>query len=134
MFTRGRGSGYHREGWSMSGWNPACEVYARDGKVVVCCDLPGVDPADVNVRLRGRVLTIAGARRPMEQVPADDYSCREIVYGTFERRVHLPAEVEAAGLRTTHRHGTLIVEAPIAEGRALRTVPVTPEVPALAAA
>jgi HSP20 family molecular chaperone IbpA len=54
-------------------WAPTHEVYARDGKLVIRCDVPGVDPADIRVAVSGRTLTISGERKAAEQIPGDDY-------------------------------------------------------------
>ena len=44
-------------------WWPAVEARTKDGELVLRCDLPGVDPSDIEVSLEGTTLTIAGERR-----------------------------------------------------------------------
>lgn len=121
------------DGSSSAAWAPACDVYARDGKVVVRCDVPGVDPGDVHVSVRGRTLTISGERKAAEEIPGDDYWYRGIAYGSFERTLTLPEEVDAEAVKAAYRNGTLEVEVPIAKELTAKTVPITVEQPALAA-
>ena len=46
-------------------WAPACDMFSRDGDLVVELDLPGVDPAsDVQVTVEDGVLCISGERHP----------------------------------------------------------------------
>ncbi|PYN28096.1 MAG: Hsp20/alpha crystallin family protein [Candidatus Rokuibacteriota bacterium] len=121
------------DGSSRVAWTPACEVYARDGKTVVRCDVPGVDPGDIHVGVRGRMLTISGERKAVEEIPGDDYWCREIAYGSFERTVTLPDEVDAKAVKATYRNGQLNVEVPLRKELTAQTVPVSVEQSALAA-
>ena len=121
------------DGSSGVAWTPACEVYARDGKAVVRCDVPGVDPGDIHVAVRGRMLTISGERTAVEEIPGEDYWCREIAYGSFERTVTLPDEVDAKAVKATYRNGQLNVEVPLRKELTAQTVPVSVEQSALAA-
>ena len=121
------------DGSSGVAWTPACEVYARDGKAVVRCDVPGVDPGDIHVAVRGRMLTISGERKAVEEIPGEGYWCREIAYGSFERTVTLPDEVDAKAVKATYRNGQLNVEVPLRKELTAQTVPVSVEQSALAA-
>jgi len=121
------------DGSSGVAWTPACEVYARDGKAVVRCDVPGVDPGDIHVAVRGRMLTISGERKAVEEIPGEDYWCREIAYGSFERTVTLPDEVDAKAVKATYLNGQLNVEVPLRKELTAQTVPVSVEQSALAA-
>src|SRR3989442_8280128 len=116
---------FEPDGSSGVAWRPACEAYARDGKLVVRCDVPGVDPAGIRVAVRGRTLTISGERKATEEIAGDDYWCREIAYGSFERTLTLPEEVDAEAVRATYRNGTLDVEVPLAKDVTASTVPIS---------
>ena len=124
---------FEQDGSSGAAWTPACEVYARDGKVAIRCDVPGVDPGDIHVAVRGRTLTLSGERKATEEIPGEDYWCREIAYGRFERTVTLPEEIDAKAVRATYRNGVLSIEVPLAKELTAQTVPISVEQPALAA-
>ena len=127
------GRSFEPDGSSGAAWTPACEVSARDGKAVVRCDVPGVDPGDIHVAVRGRMLTISGERKAVEEIPGEDYWCREIAYGSFERTVTLPDEVDAKAVKATYRNGELNVEVALRKELTAQTVPISVEQPALAA-
>ena len=124
---------FEPDGSAGVAWTPACEVYARDGKAVVRCDVPGVDPGDIHVAVRGRMLTISGERKAVEEIPGEDYWCREIAYGSFERTITLPEEVDAKGVKATYRNGELNVEVSLRKELTAQTVPINVEQPAFAA-
>jgi HSP20 family protein len=124
---------FEPNGSSEAAWTPACEVYSRDGKIVVRCDVPGVDPGDVHVAVRGRTLTISGERKATEEIPGEAYWYRGIAYGSFERTVTLPEEVATTAVRAMYKNGTLNIEVPIAKELTAQTVPISVEQPARAA-
>src|SRR5438132_11839297 len=45
-------------------WWPAVEARTKDGDLVLRCDLPGVDPSDIEVSLEGTTLTVTALRPP----------------------------------------------------------------------
>ena len=52
-------------------WWPAVEARTKDGELVLRCDLPGVDPSDIEVSLEGTTLTISGERRSEREEKED---------------------------------------------------------------
>jgi HSP20 family protein len=110
-----------------SGWVPDAEAHVSDGKLVVRCDLPGVEPADIHVAVRGRTLAISGERKAQEQVSDDEYWMRGVAYGSFERSFSLPEGVDPDTVKATYRNGVLQVEVPLPKELATMTVPITVE-------
>lgn len=108
-------------------WMPDAEAHVSDGKLVVRCDLPGVEPADIHVAVRGRTLMISGERKAEQQVSDDGYCMRGIAYGSFERSLSLPEGVDPNAVKATHRNGVLQVEVPLPTELAGITVPITVE-------
>jgi len=109
------------------GFSPAVDVYyASDPpRAVVRADLAGIDPADVDLEIRGRELILAGHRRPSEDQERL-YQQLEIEHGPFRRVVALGADVDADAARATYEDVMLVVELPIAAPADPRTVPIEP--------
>jgi HSP20 family protein len=108
------------------GFSPAVDVYycGEPPQAVVVADLAGIDPADVDLEIRGRDLVLSGHRR----APADDsrlYQQLEIPHGAFRRHVALGAEVDADAARARYEDGMLKVVLPLKESAA-RVVPIQP--------
>ena len=103
----------HRRG----GFSPAVDVYYTGGEdpcAVVRADLAGIDPAEIDVEVRGRELVLAGQRHPHES-DGRVYQQLEISHGPFRRVVSLGAEVDAQGARAVYEDGMLIIELPISQ-------------------
>lgn len=110
-------------------WAPACEVFSRDGDLVVELDLPGIDPGkDVQVTVQDGVLCITGERhRPHAGDGADGgYTRGAWRYGAFERAVTLPEGATGEGITASYRDGVLEVVVPKAAQRTQpRHIPVS---------
>jgi HSP20 family protein len=99
------------------GFRPQCDCYLIDDPPTlhVVVELPGVDPASVEVVASGRTLTIAGTReRPM--LPGARYESLEIEYGAFQRRLELPTEVDSSRANATYERGMLKIVLTIESG------------------
>ena len=85
---------------------PAVNLYAgRDG-IAVTAELPGVEPADLEVHAHQDTLTIAGRRRPAAE-KAEAYHRRERRGGGFTRTVQLPFRVDPDRVAAQLENGVL---------------------------
>jgi HSP20 family protein len=102
----------------MRRWfRPQCDCYLTDDPPAlhVVVELPGIDPASVEIVAAGRTLTIAGTRE-QPKLPGARYESLEIEYGAFQRRLELPAEVDSARANATYERGMLEIVLPIEPG------------------
>lgn len=108
------------------GYRPQVDVYVSEDPptLTVTMELPGVDPAEVQVVASAQTLLIAGERhRPRD---AGHYQQMEIEYGPFQRHVTLTEPVDFDAATATYERGILIVRLPVLphpEPRA--SVPIT---------
>jgi HSP20 family protein len=119
-----RGLGPRRRG----GFVPAVDVYyvGNPPRAVVRADLAGIDPAQLELEIRGRELILAGQRVAPAAGQERLYQQLEIEHGPFRRVVALGADVDAEGARASYEDGMLVVELPIAAPADPRTVPIEP--------
>jgi HSP20 family protein len=103
---------------------PALESYVDLGRLVVRADLPGIDPRDVEITATGDQLTIRGRREQLSEEQGRDYIHREVVYGTFERVVKLPAGVNPDEIKVSYNNGVLELTVPLPERAQTRKVPI----------
>lgn len=105
-------------GPSLVGDAVPLDLIEQEDAVVVKASLPGVKPEDVNVAVRGMILTIDGATGGEEEQGngAGRYHRRERWYGRFSRQISLPTEVSADACDATFEDGVLTVTLPKAEG------------------
>lgn len=83
-------------------------------RYVLSADLPGVDPASIQLIVDDGALTIR-ARRTRRSGPTDEWIARERVSGTFERQLVLDECVDAEQMRVGYHDGVLTVSIPVAE-------------------
>jgi HSP20 family protein len=102
---------------------PALESFVRNGQLVVRADLPGMEAKDVDISVLGNVLTIKGERRDKKEVKEHEFIRREVSYGAFERRMTLPAGVDAGKIEAQCKDGVLEVTMPV--GKELQSKKVT---------
>jgi HSP20 family protein len=86
----------------------------RDGdQYVLSADLPGIDPASVDLDVDGQLLTIRAERTaPSEQVK---WLTHERPYGTYMRQFTLGDGVDSERITANYEHGVLSVIIPMLE-------------------
>ncbi len=90
-------------------WSPQIEVTEREGRLVICADLPGLRKEDVRVEVSEDALTLRGERR--EEHQRTGYS--ERFYGNFYRRIPLPEGTDAGSAEAHFKDGVLEVSLPL---------------------
>ena len=88
------------------------EPNSHSGYGVVRCELAGIDPEDVEVRVTDQGVTIRGQRRAEEVERQGGTFRSERFYGSFSRTVSFPVPVDSDQARATFRHGLLEIRAP----------------------
>ena len=93
-------------------WVPAVDIKEEETRYVIHADVPGVEPADIDVSMEDGVLTIRGERAPNGEPRPEGYTRLERVRGRFLRRFSLPDSADAEAVSATSRHGVLEVVIP----------------------
>jgi HSP20 family protein len=94
-------------------WAPAADVRETQGGYVIELELPGVDPAAVEVTAEHGLLSVRGEKRG---TLADGQPARvhlnERVHGRFVRTFRLPKGFDEAAITAEFDHGVLRVRLP----------------------
>lgn len=104
---------------------PAADVYETDSEVIVLVEIAGISGEEIELEIEGRTILIRGTRKPLPGPRQRTYSQMEIAHGAFQRKLLLPAEVNAENAAATYQHGILEVVLPKAgpsHNRQLRIV------------
>jgi HSP20 family protein len=109
---RGARSQGSEEEWALGSWSPAVDIFEHEGAIVLKAELPGVDPADVEVRVENNVLTLRGERKVDNEVKKESYHRVERAYGTFTRSFTLPTVVDTEKIKAEYKDGVLRVTLP----------------------
>jgi HSP20 family protein len=107
-------------------WVPAVDLIETPEEVVLWADLPGVDPAKVDLAVTGRVLTLRGEKAGGELGGGSRGHALERQSGPFFRQIPLPSDVDVEAIQAEAHNGVLRVKLPKAEAVRPRTIPVRP--------
>jgi len=110
---------------STCDWVPAVDVKEETERFVIHADLPGVDPAAIDITLEKGILTIKGERPALAPAEAKSYRRVERPAGTFYRRFTLPESADAGHIEASCRNGVLEVNIPKREKEKARRIAVT---------
>jgi HSP20 family protein len=100
------------------------DLYRDGDHWVLLCDLPGVDPATIDVDVDGRMLTIRAERKAGPE--GVEWLVAERVSGTFARQLALGDGVDVEGISASYDDGVLTLTLPVAEAAKPRKIAVSP--------
>jgi HSP20 family protein len=91
---------------------PTVDVRETAKEIRVTAELPGLEQKDIEVSLLNGALWIKGEKHEEhEEEKGEIYRC-ERQYGSFQRMVELPAEVDADKIKASFKKGVLNVTLP----------------------
>jgi HSP20 family protein len=91
---------------------PLVDVYETGDNLVVEMDLPGIDPADVLIKVYEDVIIIEGIRREERREQRLRYICMERSFESFRRLIKMPVPVNAEGGKAWYDHGVITLMLP----------------------
>jgi HSP20 family protein len=101
-------------GAPASGWDPNVDLLEDGEKIRVLVELPGIEAEDLKVSIRGRVLTVRGAKKGrIRSREGIRFFCMERYFGNFVKSISLPRAVNTHQARTTLKDGLLEVVLPL---------------------
>ncbi len=95
-----------------SQWAPRVDIREEDKRFVILADVPGVDPATIEVSMDKSILTIKGERKAVDDTAGNKLTRQERVYGTFHRRFSLPESADAENISAHGKYGVLEISIP----------------------
>lgn len=94
--------------WSLL----AGEVEETDKEIIVRVEVPGIEKEDWQITIDGSMLYLSGEKR-FERVTHDStYHIMERAYGTFQRSIPLPRNVDTDRAEADYKNGVLTVRLP----------------------
>jgi HSP20 family protein len=93
-------------------WSPAVDIIEEKDRFLLHADVPGVNPADVDVSMDAGVLTVSGIRNAEPRREDSGARRTERVTGRFSRRFTLPETTDTDGVTAKINNGILEVVIP----------------------
>ncbi|MHB1444340.1 MAG: Hsp20/alpha crystallin family protein [Acidimicrobiales bacterium] len=100
------------------------DAFRRGDAFTVALDVPGVDPATIDLTVEKDVLTVRAERawRPQQ---GDEVLVTERRQGTFSRQLFLGEALDSDRIEARYEHGVLCITIPVAERAKPRKVTVS---------
>lgn len=103
----------NKGGSSASSWDPNVDLVDDGEKIRVLIELPGVEPEDVKLTIRSRVLTVKGVKKGRVRTREGiRFFCMERYFGAFAKSVPLPRPVNTHRVTAVLKDGLLEVTLP----------------------
>ena len=107
-----------------SQWAPRVDIKEEEQRFVIFADVPGVDPANIEVSMEKGILTLNGERTVEKQEQTGRFTRVERAHGIFHRRFALPDSADADGISATGKHGVLEIVIPKKAEKAPRRITI----------
>lgn len=91
---------------------PRLDMRENDDEVCVVADVPGVAPADLDLRIDGATLTLFAERQSESDREDQNYHVMERSRGVMRRSVQLPFAPDPEKVRANYENGVLTVRVP----------------------
>ena len=88
---------------------PPVNLYVNDQEVLLTLEMPGIDPAKIDVTVTGDTVTLRGERTIETGNDGETFHRRERHSGRFNRGLELPFEVDPSKTEATYELGVLKV-------------------------
>ena len=99
----------------LSDFRPSINLSENDNEYIVTAELPGMDENDVSVELRNGGLIIKGEKKHESEEKKDGYIYSERSYGSFNRQIPLPDEIDVEKVDAKFKKGVLKITLPKTE-------------------
>lgn len=94
----------------VGAWSPRLDFAEREDGFILTSELPGVDPADVEIEVEGNLLVMRGTKQSEQEHTQDRYHMAERRFGTFYREIALPTSADPDNVEAQFNHGVLTVK------------------------
>lgn len=93
-----------------SGLKPNVDIGATDSEYTITAEIPGIGKDDIKVELDNDTLIIRGEKRQEKEEKKKDFYRIERSYGSFQRILNLPADVDQEKIESSFKDGVLTVK------------------------
>jgi HSP20 family protein len=121
LFDMFSGGSLQKQGEKTGFFAPMLDISEDDKGYHIEAEMPGVDEKNIDVNIADNVLTIKAEKRGQEKKEGKNYHRIERSFGTFQRSVTLPPEIDEEKVRAQFKNGVLTIEVPKSEQKKEKT-------------
>ena len=78
-----------------------------DEEIYVRAEVPGVEPEELDIELKGGILSLSGEKKPESEARHVRHAERS--FGRFQRDVRLPCAVDVDRVKARHKNGVVTI-------------------------
>jgi HSP20 family protein len=93
-------------------WSPAVDIYDSKDSLLVRADMPGMKKDGIEVSVHKDTLLIKGEKKQEQEEKGKDFVRMERFYGSFNRAIRLPSDVDADKVQANYKDGVLELTLP----------------------
>lgn len=105
-------------------WVPAIDVCEDEQTFVLTAEVPGMDIKDLDLQIQDRVLILKGVKQQHQETREDHYHRVERTYGSFQRSMTLPGQVDPEKVKAKLKNGVLEIQIPKLKETGAQRIPV----------
>ena len=118
-----RESRWMQGGTTGIGAYPPTNIFQKGDDFVAVIELPGMGKSDLQIEAKDNTIRISG-KKAMDYDQNASVHRRERVFGTFDRTISLPLQIDADAIRAEYREGILALFIPRAASEKPRTIKI----------
>jgi HSP20 family protein len=103
---------------------PAADVAVSGDDLVLTMDVPGLSSEDLSIEVQDTQLVVRGERKRPEVAEGTSYAHAERPFGAFERRIQVPAGIDADHITASLDNGVLSLIVPKPERMKPKTIQI----------
>jgi len=107
--------------WSLL----AGEVEETGKEIVVRVEMPGMEKEDCRIAIEGNMLYLSGEKRFQRDDVGSTYHVMERAYGSFQRAIPLPRNVDTDKADASYKNGVLTIRMPKTASATARIIPLS---------
>ena len=105
-------------------WVPPLDVTETDTELTVRVEVPGVEPADLDITIQEQILTLSGQKKEQEDVKEAKVARSERRFGSFTRSIQLPTPEDKEQVTAEHKNGVVLISLKKMNSAVPRRIPV----------
>ncbi|OPY58248.1 MAG: Spore protein SP21 [Syntrophorhabdaceae bacterium PtaU1.Bin034] len=98
--------------WRMSAFIPSVDIRDEENQIKIEAELPGMSEKDIDVSISADAVTIKGEKKQEEEEKEKGYYHVERSYGSFQRTIQLPVDVDRENAQAAFKNGVLSIILP----------------------
>ena len=92
--------------------SPRLDISETDSDYHIDVEMPGIDQKEIDIKLDNNILTIRGKKEEKSDSKERNYYVKERYYGSFQRSITLPTNMNAEDIDARFLNGVLHLKIP----------------------